>query len=261
MRVGFVGAGHISQALGLGWSRPELAGAPALTYLDVMPEQAARAAGATGGDVASGLSGLVERSDVVIVAVRPQHVAEVLGDIGPLLAGRPLVSVAAGVSLDELRSALPADARVGRVMPNVAAALGLGVFLFVPGTLGAHAEVVERLFALAGEVVELAEEHFDSATAVAGCMPGMLAALVRDFARAGEECGLGAGVARRLAIAGVHGAAAVVAREGDPEAVITSAATPGGMTAAAISKLEERGLADAVALAVHAAAERAKELK
>ncbi len=93
-------------------------------------------------------------------------------------------------------------------------------------------------------------------------MPGMLALLVRDFARAG---GAAAGSTptspARLAIAGVHGAAAVIAREGDPDAVIASAATPGGMTAAAIAALEERDIADAVALAVHAAAERAKELK
>jgi pyrroline-5-carboxylate reductase len=146
-------------------------------------------------------------------------------------------------------------------MPNVAAAMGLGVFLFVPGTLGEYQRPVEELFALAGEVVVLDEEHFDPATAIAGCMPGMLAMLVRDFASAGEKQGLDGDVARRLAIAGVHGAAAVIAREGDPEAVIASAATPGGMTAAAISKLEERELADAVALAVHAAAQRAKELK
>ena len=58
----------------------------------------------------------------------------------------------------------------------------------------------------------------------------------------------------------MHGAAAVIAREGDPDAVITSAATPGGMTAAAITAFEERDIAEAVALAVHAAAERAKEL-
>ena len=146
-------------------------------------------------------------------------------------------------------------------MPNVAAALGLGVFLFVPGTLGEHERAVEDLFALAGDVVALDEAAFDSATAIAGCMPGMLAALVRDFARAGEKRGLDADVARRLAIAGVHGSAAIIAREGDPEAVIASAATPGGMTAAGVAKLEECGLAEAVALAVHAAAERAKELK
>jgi pyrroline-5-carboxylate reductase len=261
VRVGLVGAGHIARALGLGWSRPGLAGAPALTYLDVAPGQAARVAQDTGAGVASTIADLIDRSDLIVVAVRPQHVAEVLAEAGPLLGGRPLVSVAAGVSMDEVKAALPVGAQAARVMPNVAAALGLGVFLFVPGTLGEQEQTVEQLFALAGDVVVLDEEHFDSATAVAGCMPGMLAMLVRDFARAGERRGLDADVARRLAIAGVHGAAAVIAREGDPEAVIASAATPGGMTAAAIAKLEERELADAVALAVHAAAERAKELK
>ena len=260
MRVGFIGAGHIARALGQGWSRPELAGAPALTYLDVVPEAAERAAGATGAGVASSLDGLLAHSDVIVVAVRPQHVAAVLAEVAPLLGDRALVSVAAGVTLKELRAALPAGARVARVMPNVAAALGLGVFLFVPGTLGEQASAVEELFGLAGEVVVLDEAHFDSATAVAGCMPGILAMLVRDFGRAAVRRGLEPGVAMRLAVAGVHGAAAVIAREGDPDAVITSAATPGGMTAAAITAFEERDIAEAVALAVHAAAERAKEL-
>ena len=259
MRVGCIGAGHIARALGQGWSRPALAGAPALAYLDVSPEAAGRTARATGAAVAADLRELVEDSDVIVVAVRPQHVAGVLAEVAPLLGRRALVSVAAGVPLAELTAALP-DARVGRVMPNVAASLGLGVFLFVPGTLGEAEAEVERLFALAGEVVVLDERHFDSATAVAGCMPGMLALLVRDFARAGERRGLEPDVARRLASAGVHGAAAVIARDGDPDAVIASTATPGGMTAAAITALEERDITEAVALAVHAAAERAKEL-
>ena len=260
MRVGFVGAGHIARALGQGWSRPGLTAPPSLTYLDVSAEAAAQAAALTGATVAGSLAELVEGSDVVVVAVRPQHVAGVLAETAPLLGSRALVSVAAGVALSVLRDALPADARVARVMPNVAAALGLGVFLFVPGTLGELAGDVEALLALAGEVVVLDEVHFDSATAVAGCMPGILAMLVRDFARAAVRRGVNEDVARRLAIAGVHGAAAVIAREGDPDAVITSAATPGGMTAAAITAFEERDIAEAVALAVHAAAERAKEL-
>jgi pyrroline-5-carboxylate reductase len=260
MRVGFIGAGHIARALGEGWSRPGLAGAPALTYLDVRPEAAAGTAAATGATVAAELKDLIEGSDLVVVAVRPQHVAEVLAEISPLLGARPLVSVAAGVSLATLRAGLPAEAHAARVMPNVAASLGLGVFLFVPGTLGDQQSAVEELFALAGEVVVLDELHFDSATAVAGCMPGILAMLVRDFGRAAERRGLDPDVARRLAVAGVHGAAAVIAETGDPDAVITSTATPGGMTAAAITAFEERDIAEAVALAVHAAAERAKEL-
>ncbi len=260
MKVGFIGAGHIARALGQGWSRPGLAEPPELTYLDVSADAAAKAAGETGAAVAESLDGLIDGSDIVVVAVRPQHVGGVLAEAAPLLGVRALVSVAAGVSLEELRADLPPDARVGRVMPNVAAALGLGVFLFVPGTLGDREGAVERLFALAGDVVVLDESEFDSATAIAGCMPGMLAMLVRDFAHAGEKRGLDEDVARRLAIAGVHGAAAVIAGEGDPDAVIAAAATPGGMTAAAIAALEEREIASAVELAVHAAAERAKEL-
>lgn len=260
MRVGFVGAGHIARALGQGWSRPELTDPPSLTYLDVSADAAAQAATQTGASLAASLADLVEDSDIVLVAVRPQHVAGVLAQTAPLLGSRALVSVAAGVSLAELREGLSAGAHVARVMPNVAAALGLGVFLFVPGTLGDQEQTVEALFALAGDVVVLDEVHFDSATAVAGCMPGMLAMLVRDFARAAVRRGLDEDVARRLAIAGVQGAAAVIAREGDPDAVISAAATPGGMTAAAITAFEERDIAEAVALAVHAAAERAKEL-
>jgi len=261
MRVGLIGAGHMAHALGQGWSRATLEDPPALQYFDISAEAAARAVADTGATVAPTLSGLVDGADVLVVAVRPQHVEGVLAEVAPLLGARPLISVAAGVSLDELRGGLADGARIGRVMPNVAAAIGLGVFLFVPGTLGSSEPAIEALFALCGEVVPVAEEDFDTATAVAGCMPGVLATIVRDFTRAGVQRGLGEDVARRLTVAAVHGAAAVIAREGDPDAVIAAAATPGGMTAAAIAALEEREVADAVALAVRAAAERAKELK
>jgi len=145
-------------------------------------------------------------------------------------------------------------------MPNVAAALGLGVFLFVPGCLGADVAAVKELFALAGDVVEVDEAHFDAATAVAGCMPGIIAHLIDAFAASGVSHGLAADVATRLAISGVHGAAAIVAREGDPSAVVAATATPGGMTAAAVEMLEERELALTVDFAVAAAVSRAREL-
>ena len=197
---------------------------------------------------------------MVILAVRPQHVEAVLAGVGPLLGGRALVSVAAGVSQARLQAALPLGARVGRVMPNVAAALGLGVFLLVPGALKDATEPVRDLFATAGLVVELPEEQFDLATAVGGCMPGLLAAIIAAFAAAGAAEGLQPDVAERIAVAGVHGAAALIAREGDPAAVSAAAATPGGMTAAGIAALEQAGLAAAVHAAVVAAAARAREL-
>ena len=260
MIVGFIGAGHIAHALAEGWSRPGLPDAPALLYFDVDAGRAAGLAAACGGAVAADAGALVEAADIVLVCVRPQHVAEVLYGVGPRLGRTPVVSVAAGVTLEKVRAALPAGVRAARVMPNIAAALGLGTFLLVPGTLGDARAPVESLFALAGEVVELDERHFDAATSIAGCMPGMLGRLVVAFTAAGVEHGLAPEVAERLAVSGVHGAAAVIAREGDPAAVVTATATPGGMTAAAIEALEGRDLAAAVHAAVAAATARAREL-
>jgi pyrroline-5-carboxylate reductase len=145
-------------------------------------------------------------------------------------------------------------------MPNVAAALGQGLFLLVPGTLGPGVAAVEALFALAGDVVEVDEALFDAATAVAGCMPGVIAYLVKAFAAAGVAHGLAVDVALQLAVSGMHGAAAIVAHEGDPAAVVAAAATPGGMTAAMVETLEERDVAQTVSDAVDAAVARARTL-
>lgn len=260
MNVGLIGAGHIARALAEGWSRPDVPGPPSLVFFDVDAAKARELAAATGGGAAATAAELVAEADLVIVAVRPQHLEGVLQDIGAALGERPVVSVAAGVTLARLQAALPTGTRVARVMPNVAAALGLGVFMLVPGTLGPGVVEVGDLFALAGDVVEIDETLFDAATAVAGCMPGIIAYLVEAFAAAGVAHGLAEDVAVQLAISGVHGAAAIVAREGDPAAVVAAAATPGGMTAAEVETLEERELALTINDAVAAAIARAKEL-
>ena len=260
VKVGLIGCGHIARALAEGWSRDGLDGAPALVFYDIDPGHAEALAAACGGEPAPTAAGLVAASDLIVVAVRPQDVGGVLDGIGELLGQRPLVSVAAGVPLQDLQRALPAGAKAGRVMPNVAAALGLGVFLLVPGSLGERKPEVAALFALAGDVVPIDEGAFDAATAVAGCMPGMLAYLVTAFAAAGRKAGVPADEAVRLAVAGVHGAAALIAREGDPAAVLTAAATPGGMTAAGMDALQDHGVTAAVDAAIAAATARAARL-
>ena len=135
MNVGLIGAGHIARALAEGWSRPDVPGPPSLIFFDVDAAKARELAAATGSAAATAAE-LVAEADLVIVAVRPQHVEGVLQDIGAALGERPVVSVAAGVTLARLQAALPTATRVARVMPNVAAALGQGLFMLVPWTLG-----------------------------------------------------------------------------------------------------------------------------
>ena len=145
-------------------------------------------------------------------------------------------------------------------MPNVAAALGLGVFLFVPGTLGAAKEPVAELFESAGAVVEVTESEYDVATAIAGCMPGFVARMAEAFAAAGANGGLAPSTALQVSLGGLAGAAALVADEGDPAAVIATAATPGGMTAAGLAALDEHDIGGTIEAAVRAAAVKASGL-
>ena len=196
MNVGLIGAGHIARALAEGWSRPAVVEPPSLVFFDVDADKARELAAATGGAAVATAAELLAGADLVIVAVRPQYVEGVLQEMAAALDQRLVVSVAAGVSQARLEASLPPGARVARVMPNVAAALGQGLFLLVPGTLGPGVAAVGALFALAGDVVEVDEALFDAATSVAGCMPGVIAYLVEAFAAAGVARGLSEDVAR-----------------------------------------------------------------
>ncbi len=260
MNVGLIGSGHIAGAMAKGWYASRDAESPDLLLYDIAPGRAAEVAGACGGKAVSTLADLVGASDLLIVAVRPQDVAGVLKTIGPQLDGKAVVSVAAGVTLERLRAGLPDGARVARLMPNIAAELGLGVFLFVPGTIGELAGPLRRALDAIGVTVELDESLFDVATAVAGCMPGFMAFIVEAFAAAGRRGGLDDETARRLAVAAAHGASAAVDANGDPLAVMAATATPGGMTSAGLVELRESNLEAAIRAAVGAATARAREL-
>ncbi len=260
MNVGFIGAGHIAGAMARGWHASRAAEVPTLLFHDLAPGRAAEVAAACGGAAFASVAELVAASDHVFVAVRPQDVDAVLATAGPRLEGRGLVSLAAGVTLAQLRAALPAEARVARLMPNIAAELGLGVFLLVPGTLGALAAPLCRALDTIGTTVELDESLFDVATAVSGCMPGFMAFIIEAFAAAARRGGLDEATARHLAVAAARGAAAMVARSGDPAAVMAATATAGGMTSAGLAELRSSALGSAIEGAVAAAAARAKEL-
>ncbi len=261
MRAGLLGAGHIARALAEGWRRASAAPGtgPDLFVYDPVGERAAALAAAFEARVCASAADLAAAADVIVLAMRPADVAGALATLAPALGETAVVSVAAAVPLATLVAGLPPGACVARVMPNVAAAVGQGVFLLVPGTLSERqAAEVAGLFALAGMVVEVTEEQFDAATAVAGCGPGFAALFVEALAEAGAASGLDAALARRLAVAGVAGAAALVARDGDPVALRTAIATPGGMTAAGVDVLEARDLRGALSAAVAAAVTRAK---
>jgi pyrroline-5-carboxylate reductase len=259
-KIGFLGCGHIATALAEGWSRAELPPEvrPQIWGYDVRPEASEHLATVCGGTATDSPESLVDAVDVLIVAVRPREVQTALAGVSAHLRGRPVVSLAATVSLAALHDWLPDGVKVGRVIPNVAAARGCGLLVWASGTLGAAAAELRALFGLLGDLVDVPEHLFDEATVVAGCGPGFAALFIEALEEAGVAVGLDWETASQLALGAVAGTVELVRRSGDTGGVRRAVSTPGGMTIAGIEQLELARLRPALMAAVRAAVARGR---
>ncbi|SPH24953.1 Pyrroline-5-carboxylate reductase [Defluviimonas aquaemixtae] len=204
---------------------------------------------------------------IVLIAVKPQMMAEALPQISEYGGGRTLfVSVAAGTTIDSYERILGKAAPVVRAMPNTPAAIGRGITAITGNarTDERHMALAEALLSAVGQVVRLEGEHqMDAVTAVSGSGPAYVFHLIEALAAAGEAEGLPADLALRLSRATVAGAGALAeAAEEDPGQLRVNVTSPGGTTAAALDILmdERRGFPALLKDAVHAAAERGREL-
>jgi pyrroline-5-carboxylate reductase len=260
MNVGLLGCGHIATALAEGWSRDDLPPEerPQIFGYDIRPEAAAHLAARTGAQTVESPEALVDAVDVLLVAVRPPEVQPALAGIAAHLRGRPVVSLAATISVSALLSWLPESSRVGRVIPNVAAAMGQGLLVWANGTLGDAAEPLRSLFGRLGAVIDVPEHLFDEATVIAGCGPGFAALFIEAFEEAGVAVGLDWETASELALGAVAGTVELVKQSGDTGGVRRAVSTPGGMTIAGIEQLELARLRPALMAAVRAAVSRGR---
>jgi pyrroline-5-carboxylate reductase len=206
----------------------------------------------------------------VVLAVKPQVMAEVARMIGPALASRRVlvVSIAAGIRIADLARWLAVRAAVVRAMPNTPALIGAGITALVrgPGVDDAEAARAEALMAAAGETLWLDDEGLlDAVTAVSGSGPAYVFALMEAMEAAGVAQGLPPDVARKLVIATVLGAARMAHAGGEPPALLRQRVTsPKGTTAAALEVLAAGGFGalvdDAIAAATRRGGELAREL-
>jgi pyrroline-5-carboxylate reductase len=260
MNIGLLGCGHIATALAEGWSRPEVAAdeRPQVFGYDIRPEAAAHLAAVSGATVVDSPEALVDATEVLIIAVRPPEVQAALAALAAHLRGHPVVSLAATVHVSALVGWLPEGARVGRVIPNVAAARGQGLLVWANGTLGDAAPPLRQLFGQLGSVIDVPEHLFDEATVIAGCGPGFAALFIEAFEEAGVAVGLDWETASELALGAVAGTVELVRRTGDTGGVRRAVSTPGGMTIAGIEQLELARLRPALMAAVRAAVSRGR---
>lgn len=262
-RIALIGGGRMGEAIakgliGSGAIEPEhlVIAEPSATRRAELAAAHKVACVADGADALAG-------ADLAVLAVKPQVIERVVESLALSFGEALVVSIAAGVSAARIESLLPAGTAVVRVMPNTPAMVGQGMSVVSGGSEASAEQVdlVRALFAELGRAVVLDERYQDIATAISGSGPAYVALFVDALARAGVRHGLARGVAQELAVQTLRGTADLIEATGQhPEQLIDAVASPGGTTIAALEVLEGLGFRTAVAEAVSAAVERAKEL-
>ena len=263
-RVGFLGAGNMGEAMIRGMVQAGLVPPDHILASDAQRDRLGQIASRYGIRAVADNMALVRDADVVVLAVKPQIMAPVLGEIASAADERKLfISVAAGVATATLRSQLGRSVRLIRVMPNTPALVleGVTAIARAEGLAPGDLETAQELFGAVGKAVLLDEEALDAVTGLSGSGPAYVAIVIESLADGGVKMGLPREIAMKLATQTVLGAAKLVKETGQhPATLKDQVTTPGGTTISAIHALEERGLRAMLISAVVTATERSREL-
>jgi pyrroline-5-carboxylate reductase len=207
---------------------------------------------------------VLNSTEVVILAVKPDQTAEVLAELKPSFSPQQLlISIAAGVPLARLEAGLSAGARVVRVMPNTPALVGCAASAIALGRAATAQDghLAERLFSSVGIAYVLKESLLDAVTGLSGSGPAYVYMMIEALSDGGVAAGLPRQIAMRLAAQTVLGSAKMVLESPlHPGALKDMVASPGGTTIEGIQELEKAGIRGAFMNAVRAAAEKSRKL-
>jgi len=273
--ISFIGAGNMARALIGGLL--QAGHSPAnLRAADPFPKARDQIA-ALGVEVSDSNSTIVSDADVVVLAVKPQVLTQVLSDMAQALPPNALVlSIVAGIPLATIETALQTQDSDGgtanpvsgqsivRCMPNTPALLGLGItgMYANPQVSDQQKQLAQTVMAAAGEWVWVNNESdIDAVTAVSGSGPAYFFYLMEAMVEAGAELGLSRELAAKLTVATATGAAAMATQPGaDPAVLRQNVTSPGGTTERALALFDDGQLNPKIRTALAGAAQRSAEL-
>ncbi len=235
-----------------------------MTASDPLPQARDPFSKDTGATALDENRSVVQRSNVIVLAVKPQNMSALLAEIRAAVTLQHLViSIAAGVTLRQLSDGLGADRRVVRVMPNTPCLVGASATGYAAGPTASAADVrlVDRLFGTVGKAFALPEKLLDAVTGLSGSGPAYVFVLIEALSDGGVRVGLPREVATQLAAQTVFGAAKMLLETGlHPGVLKDQVASPGGTTCAGLHALEKGGFRASLIDAVEAATTRSIEL-
>jgi pyrroline-5-carboxylate reductase len=203
-----------------------------------------------------------EEADLVVLAVKPSSILEVVHGIRNQIREKLVLSLAAAISLKALQRAAPA-ARFVRAMPNIAVLVRSSFTAYSPGS-GVSAEdkkQVEDILGTMGDFAEIEEKHMDAVTGLSGSLPAYLFTIVEAFMYAGIKVGLPRDYSLKSAAQAVLGSAKLVLETEKHFAELKDmVVTPGGVTIEGIYELEDNRVRTAIMRAVEAATRKSKKI-
>lgn len=265
MNIGFIGAGNMASAIikGLHISKFK-----ANIYVnDINKEKASSIASQTGAILTNDNEELVEKSDYIVLAIKPDMYKRLLGGLSKQLnAKKPvLISIAAGITLEQVQEYCNCKTiPIIRVMPNVNAMVleaisGLCKNAYATAN---QFDFVMKVFDSIGKTVEIEEKHFGVYTAIGGCSPAFAYLYIDALANAAVKHGLSKEKAVKIAAQSLYGSAKMVLDSAvNPWGLIEKVCSPGGSTIEGVLALQEYGFQNAVTKAVDAAIHKDTILK
>ncbi len=262
-KIGFLGAGQMARAMidgilakGVFEKDEVIACAPSAATRELVASESGIKVYATAAEV-------VEKTDFLVLAVKPAQVSGLFAEKGMNLgANHLLLSMVAGLQISTLESYVP-DCRILRVMPNHCCMVLEGVSGFSKGTnvKNTDVELISRVLSAVGLAIEVEEKDLDAITGLCGSPPAYMYMIIDAMADGGVLCGLRREDAIKLAAQTMLGAAKTVLETGrHPDDLKDSVCSPGGTTIEGVRVLEDLGLRSAIIAAVQTGTERSREM-
>ena len=263
MNIGLIGGGAMGEAIVSAVIGAKVASPAQIRVFDVIGERVRQLVAAYGAGMAETPEQAVDGADFAIMAVKPQDYAKAAQAVSGRLGGATVISIMAGVTIDQLTAALKTDAVV-RSMPNTPAQIGQGmtVWTATAGVSEAAREGVRQILGAMGKEAFVPEEKYlDMATGLSGSGPAYVFLFIEALTDAGVHIGLSRELAATMALQTVLGSARYAEATGKHPAELRNQVTsPGGTTAEALRAFEAGSFRSDVLEAVVAAYEKSKAL-
>jgi pyrroline-5-carboxylate reductase len=264
LNITFIGGGNMARAL-IGGLVARGQASKALSVVEISPEARATVAARFGvATFAAVEAAAITHADVIVIAVKPQHVRAVARELATLLKRQIVLTIAAGIRLADLSRWLLGYRRLVRAMPNTPALIGAGIagMYALSGVDGdGRGRAASILDAVGATLWCEREDELDAVTAVSGSGPAYVFYFLEALEQAARQLGFAPAEARRLAYATFSGSMRLAEQsESEPALLRAQVTSKGGTTERAIATLDEAKVMDAIIAAVGAAARRAQEM-